>query len=89
MLAKAVWDVTCQHLISQQKAYLCVMHLEELKANSVMPVKLFGAEPLRCYYATDDGKLSEASEKADQVLKELKAQAVKENRNATYFGLTK
>ena len=58
-----------------------------------MPIELFSAEPLKRYYATNGGQLGEAmqnllarhaSEKADQVLKELKTQSNHESCNATY-----
>ena len=94
-----MWDVTRQHLISQQKAQIRAQHLVDCKTNSIMPVEFYGAEPLKRYYATNGGQISEAmqalitrhaNEKAEQVLKELKAQADREMRNATYFaGLTR
>ena len=97
-LAKPMWDVTRQHLISQQKAHLRAVHLGNLLSQDIIPVEFHGAELLKRYYATNNGLISEdmqaligrqAREKAELVHKELNAQAEKESRNATYFaGLT-
>jgi len=57
-------------------------------------VEFYGAEPLKRYYATQSGAISEdlqalltrqAREKAELVHNELTAQAQREQRNATYF----
>ena len=97
-LAKPMWDVTRQHLISQQKSQLRSVHLRGLLTQDIMPVEFFGAEPMKRYYATNNGILSEdmmallgrqAREKAELVYKELVTQAEREQKNATYFaGLT-
>ena len=92
--AEQLWLAARTHSIAQEKASLHAIHLRELLRTNIMPVEFLGADKIQCYYATNNGCLSNkmveiirenALKIATQVLTELDVLAAQEERKAANY----